>query len=158
MAIRTYSAGTTNRVKNVPIAIPPLRERPDDIEALARHFVSELSGGSRSLSPSAVERMLAHPWPGNARELRNTLERSLIMSEEEILEAASLRIESVSTQASESSDLRGKERAIVTAALEECGGNLSRTARKLGIARTTLQKKIRRHAIAVPRREGAADA
>ncbi|HPM40882.1 MAG TPA: sigma 54-interacting transcriptional regulator [bacterium] len=146
------------RLYVVPVAIPPLRERPEDIEALARHFVSELSGSSRSLSPGAVERMLAHPWPGNARELRNTLERSLIMSEGEVLEAASLRIESVSTQASETSDLRGKERAIVTAALEECGGNLSRAARKLGVARTTLQKKIKRHAISVPRREGAADA
>jgi two-component system nitrogen regulation response regulator GlnG len=76
------------RLRVVPIAIPPLRERPDDVVALAEHFVArygEELGGPRALSPAALERLLAHPWPGNVRELENAIKRALVLSTGEAL-------------------------------------------------------------------------
>jgi two-component system nitrogen regulation response regulator GlnG len=77
------------RLRVVPIEIPPLRERPEDIAALAQHFVAryadELATGGRILSPDAQERLLGHPWPGNVRELENAIKRALVLSAGEIL-------------------------------------------------------------------------
>jgi two-component system nitrogen regulation response regulator GlnG len=77
------------RLRVVPIHIPPLRERPDDIGALAQHFVAryaeELGTGPRLLAPAALERLLAHPWPGNVRELENAVKRALVLSAGEVL-------------------------------------------------------------------------
>jgi two-component system, NtrC family, nitrogen regulation response regulator GlnG len=77
------------RLRVVPIEIPPLRERPEDIAALAQHFVArytdELATGGRILSPDAQERLLGHAWPGNVRELENAIKRALVLSSGEIL-------------------------------------------------------------------------
>jgi two-component system nitrogen regulation response regulator GlnG len=77
------------RLRVVPIEIPPLRERPEDIAALAQHFVAryadEFGTGSRILSPDAQERLLTHAWPGNVRELENAIKRVLVLSSGEIL-------------------------------------------------------------------------
>jgi two-component system, NtrC family, nitrogen regulation response regulator GlnG len=77
------------RLRVVPIEIPPLRERPDDIAALAQHFVAryaeELSTGPHILSPDGQERLLGHSWPGNVRELENAIKRALVLSSGEIL-------------------------------------------------------------------------
>jgi two-component system nitrogen regulation response regulator GlnG len=77
------------RLRVVPIHIPPLRERPDDIGTLAHHFVAryadELGTGPRVLAPGALERLLAHPWPGNVRELENAVKRALVLSTGEVL-------------------------------------------------------------------------
>jgi two-component system nitrogen regulation response regulator GlnG len=77
------------RLRVVPIHTPPLRERPDDIGALAQHFVAryaeELGTGPRLLAPAALERLLAHPWPGNVRELENAVKRALVLSAGEVL-------------------------------------------------------------------------
>lgn len=70
------------RLSVFPIALPPLRERSDDIPALARHFLQRLSGGAgMSLSPDAMALLTAHPWPGNVRELRNVIERAFILAD-----------------------------------------------------------------------------
>jgi two-component system nitrogen regulation response regulator GlnG len=77
------------RLRVVPIEIPPLRERPEDISALAQHFVAryaeELASGPRVLSPDALERLLAHAWPGNVRELENAIKRALVLGSGEVL-------------------------------------------------------------------------
>ena len=77
------------RLRVVPIHIPPLRERPDDIGTLAHHFVAryadELGTGPRVLAPAALERLLAHLWPGNVRELENAVKRALVLSTGEVL-------------------------------------------------------------------------
>jgi len=73
-----------SRLNVVPISIPPLRARKEDIPFLAIHFVRKLSkdlGTSvHEISPAAVDRLLEHPWPGNVRELENTIERSLVLA------------------------------------------------------------------------------
>jgi two-component system nitrogen regulation response regulator GlnG len=77
------------RLRVVPIEIPPLRERPEDIAALAQHFVAryaeELGSGPRVLSPDALECLLAHAWPGNVRELENAIKRALVLGSGEVL-------------------------------------------------------------------------
>ncbi len=77
------------RLRVVPIQIPPLRERPEDIDVLAEHFVAryakELGTGRRYLSEPALERLRAHPWPGNVRELENAVRRALVIAQHEVL-------------------------------------------------------------------------
>jgi two-component system nitrogen regulation response regulator GlnG len=77
------------RLRVVPIEIPPLRERPEDISALAQHFVAryaeELGSGRRVLSPDALECLLGHAWPGNVRELENAIKRALVLGSGEVL-------------------------------------------------------------------------
>jgi two-component system nitrogen regulation response regulator GlnG len=77
------------RLRVVPVHIPPLRERRDDIAALAQHFVSryagELADGPRYLAPRTLEHLAVHDWPGNVRELENAVKRSLVLSTAEVL-------------------------------------------------------------------------
>ena len=77
------------RLRVVPIHIPALRERAEDVAVLAQHFVEryaeELRLGPRALSPDALERLVAHPWPGNVRELENAIKRALVLSTGEVL-------------------------------------------------------------------------
>ena len=140
------------RIFVVPLNLPPLREHKEDIRALIDHFISELAPQGRRppLTEKAILRLMEHSWPGNIRELKNTLERTILLSEGDIIDAPELKIVALETQGHEGG-LRERERDILIAAIEECKGNLSRASRKLGIARTTLQKKIKRYSIKVSR-------
>ncbi len=85
------------RLNVVPISIPPLRDRKEDIPFLAIHFVrklsKELGAVTKEISPAAIDRLLDHSWPGNVRELENTIERSLVLASGDILQPADIRIE-----------------------------------------------------------------
>lgn len=141
------------RIFVVPIELPPLRERTEEIPALATHLLYEIAspGHMATLTEAAMERLMGHSWPGNVRELKNTLERTVLLSDGSSIDASDLKIESVGINRSEGGKLKEHERDILISALEESGGNLSRTSKKLGIARTTLQKKVKRYSIEVPR-------
>jgi DNA-binding NtrC family response regulator len=83
------------RLQVVPVHVPPLRERREDIPVLARHFVRQLArnGEPPVLSPDAISALVAHDWPGNVRELRNVIERALALSPGvEVLRASDLRL------------------------------------------------------------------
>src|SRR5690606_14135869 len=77
------------RLRVVPIAIPPLRERPDDVAVLAEHFVAryaaELGTGARYVSERTLEHLATHDWPGNVRELENAIKRALVLASHEVL-------------------------------------------------------------------------
>jgi len=141
------------RILVIPIELPPLRERPEDTLVLARNFLAEIAseGRSPSLTDAALEAIAAHGWPGNVRELKNTIERTLIMCDHDIIEARDIRFAPVGqTSAGSNSDgLKEMERAHLEDALKGCGGNITLAAKKLGIARTTLQSKIKRYGIEV---------
>lgn len=143
------------RIFVVPIELPPLRERPEDTLALARNYVAELATEGRSpcFTDAALEAITGHDWPGNVRELKNTIERTLIMSDHDIVEACDIKFASIgqSPSGGDGNGLKDKERAHLEDALGECGGNITLAAKKLGIARTTLQAKIKRYAIDVPK-------
>jgi len=152
------------RLQVVTLRLPPLRERRADIPALAVHFIAELAHRHgrpvRSLSASARRALVAYDWPGNVRELRNVLERAVVLSDGDEMDLAALpaRVSGRSiapgpidaalaelpyTEARERA-VEAFERSFLAAALERHGGNVSATARSLGLHRQSLQKILRR--------------
>ncbi|MFH1765509.1 MAG: sigma-54 dependent transcriptional regulator [Gemmatimonadota bacterium] len=146
------------RLNVVPIHIPPLRERPDDIIPLAEYFVEELSKDLKrdpvKLTGSAVRLLESYPWPGNVRELRNILERVLILEDVRELRAEHLPIEIHEARAasgevsglrqlpSEGLRLEDVERDLIRQALARSQGNVTRAAGLLGISRDTLRYRL----------------
>jgi DNA-binding NtrC family response regulator len=145
------------RLNVVPINVPPLRERKEDIPFLAMHFVKKLSQdlgtGDRALSPAAMDRLISHAWPGNVRELENTIERSLVLTSSEVLQLGDIRLEaprhSQTTTASqllpilpEGETLDHWEQMIIREALRRAGNNKSQTARMLGLTRNALRYRL----------------
>jgi len=144
------------RLNVVPINVPPLRERKEDIPFLAMYFVRklapELGSAVKDISPAAMDRLVAHPWPGNVRELENTIERSLVLASGEILQAADMRIEaprngpiSSSTQLPllpEGETLEHWEQMMIREAMRRANGNKSQAARLLGLTRNALRYRL----------------
>ncbi len=147
------------RLMVIPIYVPALRERKDDIPILASYFIdyfnAELNKSVRGLSREAQEVMLNYHWPGNVRELRNTIERAILLEStdlilpehlpHEMLEASHSPSRSLSSSISPSVpiSLKEAERRAIVAALAWSGGNKSKAARLLGISRQTLRQKIK---------------
>ena len=136
------------RLNVVPIALPTLRDRPDDVVLLAHHFLAKFAAvyglAHATLSPAAERALRNRRWPGNVRELRNVIERAVLLSRGSVIEAASFQPESDDLLAT---DVRPRQlRAIIKNAvretLEQCGGNKSDAARRLGISRTRLQRLL----------------
>ncbi len=148
------------RLNVVPIDVPPLRLRRDDVPQLARHFAARLSASpglaARRFSDGALERLRRHHWPGNVRELRNTVERLLILAAgPEIGEADVGRLlgpsggdtglgETLLSSETYESFKEHAERAFLLAKLQENDWNVSETARRLDMPRSNLYKKIER--------------
>jgi len=137
------------RINVVELAIPPLRERSEDIAPLTRHFASEFSGGPVRLSPQAMQCLLAYSWSGNVRELRNAVQRACLLSRGDVILPEHLppKIAALASQSGVQDAPRGRlsqvERATILATLQECGGNRTQAAKKLGISRRALIYKIR---------------
>ena len=135
------------RLAVVPIHLPPLRDRLADVVPLAEHFLALLPGGRR-LGADAAARLLGQPWPGNARELRNAMERAAALSRDPVIGAAALGIPAAPPPPEPpAADLPGAiaqlERTMITRALADCGGNRAEAARRLGINRQLLYAKLR---------------
>jgi DNA-binding NtrC family response regulator len=139
------------RIFVVPIELAPLRERCEDILALAKHFLSELApaGRSPSFTDAAFDALLTYSWPGNVRELRNAIERTLVLAGHDIIEAGDINIGTFAMREPGPISFRVKEKDHIENVLRQNEGNIAHTAKKLGIARTTLQKKIRKYGIEV---------
>jgi two-component system nitrogen regulation response regulator NtrX len=151
------------RLNVVPIEVPPLRERRGDLRQLVQHFTSELGrrGGlpAREFEEGALERLEAHHWPGNIRELRNAVERLLILAAGPKVAASDVERMALGGAArgpavGESSLLGARtfeefkqqaERAFLQAKLAEHDWNVSETARTLQMPRSNLYKKIERY-------------
>ncbi len=129
------------RLQVVELTLPALRDRPDDIALLARHFIASMAQALNvpplDLTPRALARMAAYDWPGNVRELRNFIERSLILG---WFDLGGDDVESASGSAS-AETLEAVEKRHILATLQACHGNKSEAARQLGISRKTLDRK-----------------
>ena len=150
----TFREDLYYRLNVVQIDIPPLRERPEDILPLAGHLLelaSERAGcGPRRLEPEAAKALLAHHWPGNVRELENVLERAVALSQEEVILLGDLPPslleprsgDVLAAAARRKMTLSDIEREYILHVLDEEEGNKTRTARRLGLDRKTLYRKL----------------
>jgi DNA-binding NtrC family response regulator len=144
----TFREDLYYRLNVVPINIPPLRERKEDIPFLAEHFALKFNG---QLSEGAIERLTSYHWPGNVRELENVLERSILLAPSPRLEAADVRIEANRSPRTldgannflpEGMTLDQYEQSILREALKRANGNKSQAARLLGLTRNALRYRL----------------
>jgi two-component system response regulator HydG len=144
------------RINVVPITIPPLRERSEDIPLLAGHFLRIYSEKNkraiRGFEAGVMQAFIQHSWPGNVRELENIVERMVIMSRGDAVGLDDLPPALASHQQEEGrrpspTTLRDVERETIVKTLRQTGGNRTKTAAILGITRKTLQNKIKEYAI-----------
>ncbi len=149
----TFREDLYYRLNVVPIEIPPLRERKQDIPFLAEHFVEKLAAdtGSRveNITQAAIERLMTYHWPGNVRELENVIERSLVMCSGSTLDAADIKLDvprarTVSGELSlpEGMSLDQYEQELIRQALKKADGNKSQAARLLGLTRNALRYRL----------------
>jgi two-component system response regulator AtoC len=148
------------RLNVFPIVLPPLRERDDDVELLANHFLAELNraeGQDKQLTRAALVRLRAHRWPGNVRELRNVVQRAFIVAEDVIgAEALPLKALVAGAPAITSADglvihpgtpIAEVERQLILATLEQCDQDKRKTAELLGISLKTLYNRLNEYGV-----------
>jgi DNA-binding NtrC family response regulator len=141
------------RLNVFPIELPPLRERGEDIELLARHFLAranEVSGQNKELSSDLLSHLHSHNWPGNVRELANTIERAFIVSGDQLSlgdasGAGAVEAPEAGLALHVGMSLAEAERSLVLATLEHCGGDKKAAAETLGISLKTLYNRIREY-------------
>jgi DNA-binding NtrC family response regulator len=155
------------RISTVPLTIPPLRERGEDVLLLADHFLArfgrEFGKANVRLGKQAQERLLSYPWPGNVRELQNTLERAVILADGDEITAKGLQLPASQPEPSSLPDgllpekfnwdgtleeittraANHVERVLLEQALRDCKWNKTRAAEKLGVSAKTLLAKLR---------------
>jgi DNA-binding NtrC family response regulator len=143
------------RLDVVTLRIPPLRERPEDVPVLARHFLDRFArrfGVATLHAPQALlDRLAGHAWPGNVRELENAIEALVALSPPDGLDLALLPGAAGADRTVEPLTLKERvqayERGLVVEALRGAGGNRSEAARRLGVSRVTLHDKLRRYGL-----------
>jgi two-component system response regulator HydG len=149
------------RLNVVALEMPPLRERREDIPLLAQHFLEALSKENRKnikgFTPQAMDRLIKYDWPGNVRELMNAVERGVVLSRSPYLDEEVLSLissDELSSQDISSGDglnadmpLDEVEKATILKTLESAGGNKSEAARRLGITRRTLHKRLKLYGV-----------
>jgi two-component system response regulator HydG len=144
------------RINTVEITIPPLRKRPDDIVMLAKHYAKLYADKyfkqGVDLSKSALEKLKGYHYPGNVRELQYTIERAIIMSEDNTLQEKDLifsPIESAAAPADEPKDfnLSNMEKNTILRVIEKHNGNITKAARELGLTRTALYRRLSKYEI-----------
>ena len=152
------------RLAVFPIEVPPLRTRREDIPLLAEHFrkkhADRLGTSVRAISPAATALLARYDWPGNVRQLENVICRSLVLETTDVLQAATLPAElgppaaaaDAPAEPATPGTLADAERMAIADALEKSGHNLTRAAGVLGIGRTTLYQKLKKHGL--PQRPG----
>jgi DNA-binding NtrC family response regulator len=141
------------RLNTVQIRIPPLRDRREDVPLLAAHFLRRYAQRYRkpvkAFAPDTMEALLRHPWPGNVRELDHVVERAVLMAEGDPIRARDLGLSGgVDGAASlEQMSLEEVERVLVQKALARAGGNVSEAAKALGLSRSALYRRLKRHGL-----------
>ncbi len=143
------------RLNTVEIPLPPLRERREDIPLLAQHFLKRHAERYRKsltgFEPDAISGLLQHAWPGNVRELEHAVERAVLMSLGPLVKSGDLglRLPAPSTVAPrlEDSSLEDVERILIQKALDRFSGNVSQAAEALGLSRSALYRRFKRHGL-----------
>jgi two-component system response regulator FlrC len=145
------------RLNVIPLVLPPLRQRKEDIELLARHFLQCFCGtyGKKidGFTKDAMEKLLGHQWKGNVRELKNTVERAVLLAKGNKLDVHDIQLDGWQVPGDQKVFLEGSvkevERELILSTLEREGWNRTRASRRLGISIRTLRNKLQEY-----RREG----
>ncbi len=152
----TFREDLFYRLNVVPISLPPLRTRADDIPLLVAHFLEKFNAGAKKISSEAMEVLVTYQWPGNIRELENTIERIVILSQGDKIEVEDLPLEvRLNTRAcpitsegfvlpEEGVDLEEVELDLIRQALERAGGSAPKAAKLLGLTAKTLEARMQR--------------
>jgi DNA-binding NtrC family response regulator len=141
------------RINTIRIDIPPLRERPEDIPELAEFFLGQYKDKYQKndlrFTSSSLEKLKKYNWPGNIRELQHAVEKAVILSEKETINSDLLISgnKTAKRAGAETFNLEENEKNIIQQALDKCRGNISLTADKLGINRSTLYAKMKKYDI-----------
>jgi two-component system response regulator HydG len=150
------------RLNVVTLRIPPLRERHEDIPLLAQHFLTQFAQKNqktvKGFTPQAMDRLLKYDWPGNVRELMNAVERAVVLSRSDYLgdeefvlvfrnKPEEQRAEPVEVKGPANLPLEEVEKTTILNTLDAAGGNKSEAARRLGITRRTLHKKLKKYGL-----------
>jgi DNA-binding NtrC family response regulator len=139
------------RLNTVEIHLPPLRERREDVAALAEHFLGRHGARYRKsidgFEPAALQALLDHAWPGNVRELDHAIERAVLMATGTSIRAPDLGLRSGADAGTRLEDmtLEEVERVLIQKALRRHGGNVSEAARSLGLSRSALYRRLAVH-------------
>ena len=138
----------------VPISIPPLRARREDIPFLTEHFVRTLGAENdchiEKITDAAIKKLVEYHWPGNVRELQNVIERSLVLCTGDTLDAGDIKLETAPRARPQTGDhllpegmtLDEYEQSIIREALQRADGNKSQAARLLGLTRNALRYRL----------------
>ena len=143
------------RLDVVTIHLPPLRERQEDIPPLVNHYLTHFAGENgrpgMNISENAMSALCSYPWPGNIRELRNCVERMVVLTRSNTIDLDNVPVNirekitpgiTKTILGTHSCDLEHNEKRLIMRALEECDGNRTKAADKLGISRRTLHRKL----------------
>ncbi|KAB2878824.1 sigma-54-dependent Fis family transcriptional regulator [bacterium] len=152
---KTFRQDLLYRINTVEIPLPPLRERTEDIPLLAEHFLSVYSKKYQRTAgrfhPHAIKKLERYNWPGNVRELQHTIERAMIMSDAECLEADDFLLTSAPVKNEglviDDYNLEEIEKALIRKALSKHGGNISQAAKELGLTRTSLYRRLEKYGL-----------
>lgn len=152
VAAQEFREDLLYRLNTIRIELPPLRERGEDIELLAGHFLKQYQKkykkGDMRLSSQAIRKLMQYSWPGNIRELQHTIEKAVILAGSDVLKAEDFIFRPTSSQSrTKQQTLADMEKQMIVEALDKYNGNLSFVAEKLGITRQTLYNKIKRYEI-----------
>jgi two-component system response regulator HydG len=141
------------RLNVVPLRVPPLRERREDVPPLAQHFLEQYAkrtGERKTLTPTALQKLVEYPWPGNVRELENMIEQAAALAPHATLSDADIRFEVADlglggrTAQTLAEAVETAERRAIENALARSGGDLARVAKELAVSSTTLWRKMKR--------------
>lgn len=153
VAQKRFRLDLYHRLAVLPLTLPPLRERLDDLPELAAHLLRQLGFDAMRLSPEALAMLRNYAWPGNIRELRNVLLRAAYTATGLLITPADLPEEIFAGEhekrsvAASIGRLRDTERVLIQQALAEANGNLAQAAARLGIHRVTLYRKVKRYGL-----------
>ncbi len=156
----TFRQDLLYRINTVEIYLPPLRERLGDLPTLAQHYLQKYSKkykkNAQKLHHSAAERLQEHHWPGNVRELQHAIERAVIMSDAESLQAEDFFFLAPKSQAPASAvvaltpqnlNLDDMEKAAIQKAVQKYNGNISKAAKELGLTRASLYRRLEKYGL-----------
>ena len=154
IASGTFRQDLLYRINTVEIRIPPLRERKEDIAAIARYylevFAEKYNKGQMKLSKSAIKKLETFSWPGNVRELQHAVERAIIMADASSLTGADFPLDKVSKPVVDvptSFNLENMEKEAIIQAIKKCDGNFTQAAKELGFGRSTLYRKMEKYGL-----------